>query len=440
MGTPFFRISMSIEDLAAQQRRETTERAKRHAKRQDDAVFLRTSGSALIGGDTVSVSSSSNGPFVPGQAAAFLGPGVVDVPSRVGVSPVAIPSVVSGIDCIISGVLVYQYIVTYFRPSSSYAAFDSELHATERIIWFTNDGNQTILYERISAPDSPNGFPDIRAVNKNLFWSNSDGTGQVCFRYKLAKNGPEFDEIWNLTPTGATRLSSQQSPSTSQYKGGSLGVGNTSINPEYLLSESPRTITERDSNNLQSLVLSGVKYPMYDRSSTGSRTNANVRPFPTYFASYLPTMAKNNPISYGLQFHVQFGGGVYARDACLVINGFIVALVDDKTYSLQSDGSYESPPLNPLTTRLPSLNIGALGNLAQPGSLPTPPFAPNEHFWIGSGVLASNLTPSEGIGSKVWVLGSYLNASANCLIRSSADLVGVLLGTPYVLDDPNTPI
>jgi hypothetical protein len=73
---------MSIEDLAAQQRRDTTERAKRHAKRQDDAVFLRTSGSALIGGDTVSVSSGSNGPFIPGQAAAFLGPGVVDVPSR----------------------------------------------------------------------------------------------------------------------------------------------------------------------------------------------------------------------------------------------------------------------------------------------------------------------------------------------------------------------
>jgi hypothetical protein len=73
---------MPIEDLAAQQRRETAERAKRHAKRQDDAVFLRTSGSALIAGDTVQVSSGSNGPFVPGQAAAFLGPGVVDVPSR----------------------------------------------------------------------------------------------------------------------------------------------------------------------------------------------------------------------------------------------------------------------------------------------------------------------------------------------------------------------
>jgi hypothetical protein len=73
---------MSIEDLAAQQRRETTERAKRHAKRQDDAVFLSTGGTALIGGDTVSVSSGSNGPFVPGQAAAFLGSGVVDVPSR----------------------------------------------------------------------------------------------------------------------------------------------------------------------------------------------------------------------------------------------------------------------------------------------------------------------------------------------------------------------
>jgi hypothetical protein len=30
----------------------------------------------------VSVSSDSNGPFVPGQSAAFLGPGVGDVPSR----------------------------------------------------------------------------------------------------------------------------------------------------------------------------------------------------------------------------------------------------------------------------------------------------------------------------------------------------------------------
>jgi hypothetical protein len=83
---------MSIEDLAAQQRRDTTERAKRHAKRQDDAVFLRTSGSALIGGDTVSVSSGSNGPFIPGQAAAFLGPGVVDVPSRANKAELGQPS------------------------------------------------------------------------------------------------------------------------------------------------------------------------------------------------------------------------------------------------------------------------------------------------------------------------------------------------------------
>jgi hypothetical protein len=73
---------MSIEDLAAQQRRETVERAKRHAKRQDDVVFLSTSLSAAVRGNTFEASSGSNGPFIPGQAAAFLGPGVVDVPSR----------------------------------------------------------------------------------------------------------------------------------------------------------------------------------------------------------------------------------------------------------------------------------------------------------------------------------------------------------------------
>jgi hypothetical protein len=73
---------MSIEDLAAQQRRESIERAKRHAKRQDDTVFLGAGGSAVVKGDTIEVASGSNGPFIPGQPAAFLGPGVVDVPSR----------------------------------------------------------------------------------------------------------------------------------------------------------------------------------------------------------------------------------------------------------------------------------------------------------------------------------------------------------------------
>jgi hypothetical protein len=82
---------MSIEDLAAQQRRETTERAKRHAKRQDDAVFLGTGGTALIRGETAQVSTSSNGPLRAGQAAAFLGSGVIDVPSRAGAPQALFP-------------------------------------------------------------------------------------------------------------------------------------------------------------------------------------------------------------------------------------------------------------------------------------------------------------------------------------------------------------
>jgi hypothetical protein len=436
---------MSIEDLAAQQRRETTERAKRHAKRQDDAVFLRSSGSALIGGDTVSVSSGSNGPFVPGQAAAFLAPGVVDVPSRVGVSPVAIPSVMADIDCILPGVMVYQYIVTYYRPSSFYAAFDNELHVTERIIWFTNDGSKTTLYERISAPRNSAGFPDVQLASKNHFWSDTDGTGQVCFRYRPTRSGPEFDDIWELTPIGATRLSTQQSPSNSQYKGGSLGVSDTSANPGYLLRESPRTVQNAyptGGTGGAYLSVGGTDYPVYERYSNGVRANSYISTLPAEFCFYMPTMAGKYPLQYSLDF--QPGGlfGIDGRQTGFSQNGKIAALVSARTYSLQVDGSFEANTLPGIyiSARPIKLNIGTLGNFNQFPPLPIPPFSTNERYWISSGVSVEDITPSEGIGSNVWVLGSYLNASKNCLIKNSTDLVKVAFGTPYVLNDPNAPI
>jgi hypothetical protein len=438
--------SMSIEDLASRQRRETTERARRHAKRQDDVAFLGQGGQALIGGGTAQVSSGSNGPFQSGQPAAFLGPGVVDVPSRVALESSPGRSLEAPKDCVLPGIMVYQRIVNFYRPNSYYGSFDSVTHYTERLVWFANNGSKTTLYERISAPSSPNGFPEIQIADNTHFWADTDGTGQVCFRYNKVRLGPNYDDIWKLTPEGATLISSNASPPNSQYKGGSLGVLDTSANPGYLLRENPKTIQNSYPVGTVGAYLSinGVDYPVYERYQTGARAASYIPTFDSRFCFYMPTMAGEYPIRYQLNFQPEDVPNLDVRSTVFTQNNYIAALVSAQTFLLQADGSYETKTWAPSTyilVRPAKLNIGVLGNFNQYPPLPIPPFAVNERYWISSQILATDIISSEGLGSSSFVVGSYLNASKNCLIKNSTNLQKKSVDSPFIAPpDPNIPI
>jgi hypothetical protein len=351
-------------------------------------------------------------------------------------------------DCTLPGVMVFQSIVNYYRPNSYYASFDSITHFTERLIWFANNGSKTTLYERISAPSSPNGFPEIQVADNTHFWADTDGTGQVCFRYTKVRLGPEYDDIWKLTPEGATLISSILSPPNSQYKGGSLGVLDTSANPGYLLRENPRTI--QNSYPLGTvgayLSINGIDHPVYERYQTGVRAASYVPTFDSRFCFYMPIMAGKYPIRYQLNFQPENVSNTNfdARATVFTQNNYIAALVSAQTFLLQADGSYETKTWAPSTyisARPAKLNIGILGNFNQYPPLPIPPFTTNERYWISSQILAADIISNEGLGSASFVVGSYLNASKNCLIKNSTDLQTRSVDSPFIAPpDPNIPI
>jgi hypothetical protein len=434
---------MSLRDRLRQQIQNLS---TRRDTRSQPVPAQRDGAGVSVGGNRIRAQNVSNEALGTGDTVVFsTDSGVVQQERR----KVAVPAVSNhpvfapAIDCTLPGIMVYQYIVTYFRPSSYYASFDSELHVTERIIWFTNNGNKTTLYERISAPNNSAGFPEVQLASKNHFWANTDGTGQVCFRYRPTRTGPEFDDIWDLTPESATRISSQQSPPNSEYKGGSLGVLDTIANPGYLLRENPRTVQNSSPTGGSHLSIEGTNYPIYERHQNGVRANGYISTFPAQFCSYMPTMAGKYPLQYSLDFQPGGISGVDDRQTGFSQNGHITALVTVQTYILQADGSFEPntwASSTYISARPIKLNIGTLGNFNQFPSLPIPPFNTNERYWISSEILVDDITPNEGIGSSVWVLGSYLNASKNCLIKNSTDLVKVAFGTVYVLDDPHAPI
>jgi hypothetical protein len=439
----------NIEDYAAQQRAEKTAHESRIAQRGNTrGAFWDGAGATLSGGNSLPADLLSNGPLPVGQSAPLLladGRAIVDAKSRRSLASNFAPRSKSS-ECVLPGVMVYQYITTFYRPNSYYGSFDSVTHFIERLIWFANNGNKTTLYERISAPSSPNGFPEIQVADNTHFWGDTDGTGQVCFRYNKVRLGPNYDDIWKLTPEGATLISSNASPPNSQYKGGSLGVLDISANPGYLLRENPRTIQNSYPVGTVGAYLSinGVEHPVYERYQTGVRAASYIPTFDSRFCFYMPTMAGKYPMRYQLNFQPDNIPNLDARSTVFTQNNYIAALVSAQTFVLQADGSYETKTWAPSTyisVRPAKLNIGVLGNFNQYPPLPIPPFATNERYWISSQILATDIISSEGLGSASFVVGSYLNTSKNCLIKNSSDLQKRSVNRSFIAPpDPNIPI
>lgn len=345
-------------------------------------------------------------------------------------------------ECVLPGIMVYQNITTFYRPASSYAALDDVLSYKEKIIWFSNNGAPVTLYEAGRTNlNPPTGYlPETQFNYNTRFWANTDGTGQVCFQYEKVLAGEDYYDIWDLSDSGATLRETIKTLPGTQYKGGSLGIGSTSTNPGLLLRETPRT-TYNSLSGVGYLDINGVQYLVKERTPSNVLQGSNLNPWANKRSYNLSTMAKAFAIRYGLSFDIDR----FIPDSIQIwtINGNVAALIQEQVYTLEGndyvsnveDFTGASPP------RPPKLNVGNMGNFKQPVTLSIPPYVSNEHYWVSSKVPVSAIVSQEGLGSTVRIIGSYFNASKNCLIQNGTTLEKTPIGRPFIPPpDPNAPI